>query len=89
MDKLLDREDTTVTSDPEVTEGNPRSGQFVLTPTPTKPEPKVIIEVPEPRTIMDVVVKAPVNVESVTVVLKRPDGTVIKEVVLPRRPNVC
>ena len=89
MDKLLDRDDTTVTSNPETTEGTPGKGKFVLTPTPETPNPVVTIVPANPSTIMDIVIKAPTNVDNVTIVFKNPAGDVIKEVVVPVDSDVC
>ena len=88
VDKLLDRDDTTVTSNPETTEGTPGKGPFVLTPTPETPNPVVTIVPANPSTIMDIVIDVPTNVENVTIVFKDSDGNVIEEVVVPRGPNV-
>ena len=89
MDKLLDRDDTTVTSNPEATTGTPGEGQFVLTPTEDTPNPVVTIEPADPATVMDIVIDAPTNVKNVTIVFKNPAGEVIKVIVVPRNPQVC
>ena len=56
--------------------------------TEQKPFPTILIEPSEPRTIMDVVIKKPTNVDTITLVLKNAQKEIVKSVELPKNSEV-
>ena len=48
----------------------------------------ILIEPSEPRTIMDVVIKKPTNVDTITLVLKNAQNEIVKSVELPKNSEV-
>ena len=85
---LLDRDDTTISTDPESTGDRPGKGTFTLQPRNNKPNLKIIVIPASPTTVMGVIVVAS-NVFGVTIFYKDEDGYVKESLPLTKISNVC
>ena len=85
---LLDRDDTTISTDPESTGARPGKGTFTLQPRNNKPNLKIIVIPASPTTVMGVIVVAS-NVFGVTIFYKDEDGYVKESLPLTKISNVC
>ena len=85
---LLDKDDTTISTDPESTGARPGKGTFTLQPRNNKPNLKIIVIPASPTTVMGVIVVAS-NVFGVTIFYKDEDGYVKESLPLTKISNVC
>ena len=85
---LLDKDDTTISTDPESTGARPGKGTFTLQPRNNKPNLKIIVIPASPTTVMGVIVVAS-NVFGVTIFYKDENGYVIESLPLTKISNVC
>ena len=85
---LLDKDDTTISTDPESTGARPGKGTFTLQPRNNKPNLKIIVIPASPTTVMGGIVVAS-NVFGVTIFYKDEDGYVKESLPLTKISNVC
>ena len=87
MINLLNKEDTSISTDPGFDGEVPGKGPFTIQPTNAKPKPEITVTPADPTTVMGVSITGN-NLKSVTVVFKNGNGDVVDTVLLTGIPGV-